>query len=107
MENIINFTDARDTYKDVKIKGEGTVNGHIACEKFYCMGSANVYGNIQTNKIKVHGEGFINGSIKTNNMRVVGKIKINEDALFNILKLNGEAYVKGSISGKEIICNGE
>ncbi|GGE15101.1 hypothetical protein GCM10011571_15800 [Marinithermofilum abyssi] len=93
-------------YNDVKINGEGRVNGDLECVHFRTNGKSEVKGGIQAESVQVHGVSKVAGEVKVQQFKVNGHAEVQADVKSEEVKVYGYAEIKGRLSSEEVEIKG-
>ncbi|HEU4962756.1 MAG TPA: polymer-forming cytoskeletal protein [Bacilli bacterium] len=100
-------TAAGGTYGDVKIAGDGRIEGDLDCHQFKCLGKSEVHGNLQARSVSVQGQASLEGSVQAESVVVQGACEFGQDLSFETFRCDGMADVRGSLSGDEVLVRGQ
>lgn len=84
---------------DLKINGEGAVNGNLNAEhNVSILGEGRLGGNVDCTNLKVNGKGDLDGNLKAEGkVTVRGETEIKGNLKAQTVKVQGELEVKGEL----------
>ncbi|SFI78226.1 MULTISPECIES: cytoplasmic protein [unclassified Bacillus (in: firmicutes)] len=94
------------TYKNVKIRGEGTILDDIDCDAFKTYGASEVQGNVKAHMVTVFGETKIRGDLHSENVKVNGNLEVSGPAEVKRTKVRGMFDIGENFTGEEIDITG-
>nr|WP_256379852.1 MULTISPECIES: polymer-forming cytoskeletal protein [unclassified Brevibacillus] len=93
-------------YHDVKVRGEGRVDGDVDCRTFTCMGRCEFYGSLKAETAKITGDAIVSQNMQAAKAKITGNLDIHGNAELQEVLLRGELRVDGHISGEELEIKG-
>lgn len=93
-------------YNDVKVIGDGVINGDFECNHFRCAGTATVNGSINTHSLRVAGSSSVTGTLKSDDIRIAGNVDVQGDIKGGTFVVRGGADVRGSVSADDVSLKG-
>ncbi|MGG2092005.1 cytoplasmic protein [Bacillus sp. S13(2024)] len=93
-------------YKNVKIRGEGTILDDIDCDVFKTFGTSEVQGNVKANMVTVFGETKIRGDLHSENVKVNGNLEVGGSAGVKRTKVRGMFDIGENFTGEELDVTG-
>jgi cytoskeletal protein CcmA (bactofilin family) len=94
------------SYRDVKVRGDGTIDGHLDCERFKCFGSADLSGDLKAGSVTVFGTCSVKGSADAKLLKVFGTAEIAGRAKSRKCKISGAVEIGGGFTGEEVEVSG-
>ena len=94
------------TYKNVKIRGEGTILDDIDCGAFKTFGTSEVQGNVKAHMVTVFGETNIRGDLHSENVKVNGNLEVGGPARVKRTKVRGMFDIGENFTGEEVDVTG-
>ncbi|MGQ7277302.1 polymer-forming cytoskeletal protein [Brevibacillus thermoruber] len=93
-------------YNDVKVRGEGRVDGDVDCRTFTCMGRCEFFGSLTAAAARITGDAIVSGNMRAAKAKVLGNLDIHGNADLQEVLIRGALTVDGSLSGDEIEIKG-
>ncbi|MDE5413539.1 polymer-forming cytoskeletal protein [Alkalihalobacterium chitinilyticum] len=101
-----NGSTAGGHFQQVKINGNGKINGDIQCSDFQSNGSSNVTGNLIGETILVKGSTKIYGDVQGNRIEVSGTSSIEGKVDFQMIEVKGAATIGKGMTGEQFFLQG-
>ncbi|WP_242220510.1 cytoplasmic protein [Bacillus cereus group sp. BfR-BA-01380] len=93
-------------YKNVTIRGEGTILDDIDCDVFKTYGASEVQGNVKAHMVTVFGETKIRGDLHSENVKVNGNLEVSGPAEVKRTKVRGMFDIGENFTGEEVDVTG-
>lgn len=93
-------------YANIKIMGDGTVNGNMDCFFVSCMGNANVHGNVSTREMKLRGNLNITGELVAEKTLIQGQADVGRDMYTREANISGMMNVAGDVRSERLNVKG-
>ncbi|MCM3786632.1 hypothetical protein M3231_27235 [Neobacillus mesonae] len=87
-------------FRNIRIMGQGRMNGDTSSVKFKSMGEASVHGHLDTSSFKSMGEISIDGGLNADKTALLGTIRVNGKMQVRKLKALGHTEVRGDVRGE-------
>lgn len=89
-------------YSDVKVVGDGVINGDFDCINFRSAGNSKINGNMVTKSVRIAGSSSVTGSLKSDDLRVAGNLDVLGDIKSKNIVIRGGTEAKGNIKADDI-----
>lgn len=93
---------AGDSYDQVKILGEGFVNGDLDCNDFKCTGTSAIEGLVRSKTFKLRGNASIAGNLQSERMWIQGEINIAGAASLQEGKITGQLTIGSRLAANRL-----
>lgn len=93
-------------YANIKIMGDGTINGNVDSYLVSCMGNANVNGNLSSREIKIRGNMNIRGEVVAEKTLIQGQADTARDVYTREAVVNGMWNVEGDLRSERLDVKG-
>ncbi|WP_058302731.1 polymer-forming cytoskeletal protein [Gorillibacterium timonense] len=106
---IINGTGSSGggTFDEVKINGQGRVDGDVQCQSFYTNGRSKLVGDLRTEYCRVNGSSTIEGNVLADKLDVNGSFKLVGSFQGREIKCDGQTKIEGPLSAEKIKTRGD
>lgn len=94
-------------YEDVKIIGEGTIDGDVECKRLRCVGNLDMDGNLQSGRASVVGNCSFSGDVQADTLNISGTVMIGGAAKIKELRCTGKLEAKRSIRSEQLKVSGQ
>ncbi|MFN7250296.1 MAG: polymer-forming cytoskeletal protein [Anaerobacillus sp.] len=101
-----NGSTAGGTFTNVKLNGNGKVNGDIECQSLECNGSSKVEGNVKSKTTNVNGSTKFIGNLTSERVSFSGSSRVEGDLTFDYLISKGASKVTGGVKGEKMLVEG-
>lgn len=89
-------------YQNVRLVGEGSVDGHLECQKFRAIGTFQCKGDVHAKRLRVMGTVDVNGALYGGRTRVTGELSTTGDCSADVLEVRGTLRVDGLVNAERI-----
>lgn len=90
------------TFHKVTVRGEGTVNGDLACDQLKVMGSMRIAGNTELSTASVMGTLSIDGGVRGETFSVLGECTVRGDCSVDVLRVKGACEIAGMVNADRV-----
>jgi cytoskeletal protein CcmA (bactofilin family) len=94
------------SFRNVKVRGEGTINGHLDCEQLKCFGTADFIGDLKAGNVTVFGTCNVKGNTDAQTLKVSGTAEIAGRAAVRKCSISGSVEVGSGFLGDEVAISG-
>ncbi|QOY35505.1 polymer-forming cytoskeletal protein [Anaerobacillus isosaccharinicus] len=101
-----NGSTAGGTFRNVKLNGNGKIQGDTYCEVLECNGASKIEGNVKANSTVVNGSTKISGNLTSERVSFSGSSKVEGDLTFENLISKGASKVAGGVKGEKLLVEG-
>ena len=93
-------------YSDVRIIGDGVVEGDVECINFKSVGDSKINGSVKADHLKTVGSISVEGSVESDSIAITGDLRSTGDIRMGDLRVKGGITTKGSIKGDDVRLTG-
>lgn len=94
-------------YNEVKINGDGKVDGNLDCIQFKCNGHSKCYGDVNAKFTRIFGAAVVTGNFSSEKATINGQAEIEGDVSCKEVKLHGQLTIQHSLAAEELNLYGE
>jgi cytoskeletal protein CcmA (bactofilin family) len=95
------------TYDIVKIVGEGTIDGDVACSRLKCVGTLDMDGQLKSKHVSIVGTCSFSGGVQTDTIKISGTVTIGGDVKLKELHCSGTIESQGNLYGEQLNLRGQ
>ncbi len=93
-------------YSDVRIIGDGVVEGDVECINFKSVGDSKINGSVKADHLKTVGSISVEGSVESDSIAITGDLRSTGDIRVGDLRVKGGIITKSSIKGDDVRLTG-
>lgn len=93
-------------FKTVKIKGNGTIDGDIACDDMKVEGECTIYGNLKAENVKIKGSSTVKGSFQATDIDIQGSTDFGNDVTAGDITAKGQININGNFNAEKFCMEG-
>lgn len=93
-------------YNNVKIVGEGTIEGDTDCKKLKCVGTMEVNGTVAADQVSIVGTCDIRGGLKGGMLKTSGTVAVGGITQLKELNISGTIESKNDVYSEKIHLKG-
>ncbi len=90
------------TYQNVRLVGEGSVDGHLECQKFRAIGTFQCKGDVHAEHLRVVGTVDVDGTLYGGRTRITGELSTTGDCSADVLEVRGTLRVGGLVNADRV-----
>lgn len=100
---IVNGMDSTNggIFQQIKVNGQGTVDGDVECDSLTVSGNMNIQGKLQSETLKVNGRLSVHKEVVSEHLVTNGLTKINKDITIKNVEINGELNGNQNLSAEK------
>lgn len=94
-------------YDDVKIVGEGSIEGDVQCNKLKCVGTLEMSGRLQAKDIHIVGTAVFSDHVQAKSAKVTGTATVGGFVQIQELRCSGVIEAQGDVRSERLVLKGQ
>lgn len=94
-------------FDNVKISGNGKINGDVKCDEFECAGKINVVGDLEAREIEIDGNCVVLGKVTSGELELKGVAKFDGDSKIKEIDVDGRIVFCDELESEDVTVDGE